>query len=326
MTKDRHAHPVVIAHRGASAYLPEHTLASKAVAHAMGADFLEQDIVLSRDNIPIVLHDVYLETTTDVAQRFPDRARQDGRFYAMDFDFHEIGTLKVHERSTTSTENKRAAVYPSRFPVTSNLFAIASLEEELDLIEGLNKSRNHRAGIYLEFKAPNLHADRGLDIVASVMEVLSRKGWAQRPESVYLQCFDPPTLQRLASEFATPLPLIQLIGENDWGEDSGADYNHMRTPQGLKQIASYAQGIGPWLHHIYLGKSADGSPEISDLTQQAHDNGLLVHPYTFRADELPSGIATGRELLDVLFQMADVDGIFSDFPDLVVDYLSELTT
>ncbi|MEM8561835.1 MAG: glycerophosphodiester phosphodiesterase [Pseudomonadota bacterium] len=324
MKKGRCTRPIVIAHRGASAYLPEHTLAAKAVAHAMGADFLEQDIVLSRDNIPIVLHDVYLETTTDVAHRFPDRARPDGRFYAMDFDFHEMRTLKVHERSTMSTADTRDAVYPSRFPVTSNLFGIASLEDELDLIEGLNQSRRQHAGIYLEFKAPNLHREQGLDIVASVMDVLSRKGWAQRTEQVYLQCFDPPTLQRLATEIATPLPLIQLIGENDWAEDTLADYDLMKTPAGLKQVADYAQGIGPWLHHIYLGRNAGGDPEISRLTEQAHELGLLVHPYTFRADELPSTVATSQQLLDILFKIADVDGIFTDFPDIVVNYLDEL--
>ena len=91
--------PIVIAHRGASGYLPEHTLATKALAHAMGANFLEQDVVLSRDGTPIVLHDIHLDSTTDVAQRFGGRARSDGRFYAIDFDLGEIRQLRVHERT-----------------------------------------------------------------------------------------------------------------------------------------------------------------------------------------------------------------------------------
>ena len=94
--------PIVIAHRGASGYLPEHTLAAKAMAHAMGADFLEQDVVLTADGVPIVLHDIYLEATTDVEQRFPDRSRPDGRFYAIDFTLAEIRTLSAHERTTRS--------------------------------------------------------------------------------------------------------------------------------------------------------------------------------------------------------------------------------
>ena len=91
--------PIVIAHRGASGYLPEHTLAAKALAHGMGANFIEQDVVLSKDGTAIVLHDIHLDSTTDVAQRFPGRARADGRFYAIDFDIQEIRQLRVHERT-----------------------------------------------------------------------------------------------------------------------------------------------------------------------------------------------------------------------------------
>jgi glycerophosphoryl diester phosphodiesterase len=109
-------HPIVIAHRGASGYLPEHTLAAKAMAHAMGAHFIEQDVVLSRDGTPIVLHDIHLDSTTDVAQAFPGRARDDGRYYAIDFDIEEIRELRVHERTHLGTGLGRA-VYPGRFPV-----------------------------------------------------------------------------------------------------------------------------------------------------------------------------------------------------------------
>jgi len=139
-----HTRPIVIAHRGASGYLPEHTLAAKAVAHAMGAHFIEQDVVLSRDGTAIVLHDIHLDCTTDVAQRFPGRARSDGRFYAIDFDLQEIRQLRVHERTHPLTS---AAVFPERFPVQTALFQVPTLAEEIDLLAGLDRSRGRRTGL-----------------------------------------------------------------------------------------------------------------------------------------------------------------------------------
>ena len=108
---------------GASGYLPEHTLAAKAVAHVMGADFIEQDVVLTRDDHPIVLHDVHVDTVTDVATKYPGRARDDGRFYAIDFTLAEIRTLRVSERIDIETKK---AVYPQRFPVGESAFRVPS--------------------------------------------------------------------------------------------------------------------------------------------------------------------------------------------------------
>ena len=104
--------PIVIAHRGASGYLPEHTLVAKAYAHAAGADYLEQDVVLTRDNVPVVFHDLVLEEVTDAASQFPDRCRDDGHWYVIDLDFAELQTLRVHERVTPANGT---AVYPGRF-------------------------------------------------------------------------------------------------------------------------------------------------------------------------------------------------------------------
>ncbi len=312
---------IVIAHRGASGYLPEHTLAAKAMAHAMGADYIEQDVVLSRDGVPVVLHDVYLESTTDVAQRFPGRAQTDGRFYAMDFLLEELRQLKVHERSSRNAEDREVAVYPDRFPLGPSLFTIPTLAEEIDLIAGLDRSRDRKTGLYVELKGPRLHLSKGLDIATIVLQVLEDKGYADKPEQVFLQCFDGPTLQRLRHEIKTPLPLIQLIGENSWGEDSDTDYSYLRTADGLAEVASYADGIGPWLAQVYLGKDASGQPLLSDLVTRAHALGLAVHPYTFRRDELPHGVESFDELLDIFFNKAGVDGVFTDFPDLVSHYL-----
>jgi glycerophosphoryl diester phosphodiesterase len=313
--------PIIIAHRGASAYLPEHTLASKALAHAMGADYIEQDVVLTRDGVPVILHDIHLETTTDVALRFPERAREDGRFYALDFDLAELRQLRVHERSTRDDSGAEVAVYPKRFPLEVALFRIPTLAEEIDLISGLDRSRGLRTGLYIELKAPNWHQAQGHDIATAVLQVLSQKGYAERTGQVFLQCFDDRTLRRLRQELATPLPLIQLIGDNSWGEDTGADYQHMQTTEGLADVATYADGIGPWLMQIYQGRGPDGEPRLSRLVDRARGRGLLVHPYTFRQDELPEGIEAFSQLLDIFIGQVGVDGLFTDFPDVVRDYL-----
>ena len=315
--------PIVIAHRGASGYLPEHTLAAKVLAHGMGADFIEQDVVMSRDGVPVVLHDIYLESTTDVEQRFPDRARADGRFYAADFDLAEIRELRVHERSTRDAGGREVPVYPGRYPLQPGLFGIPTLAEEIRLISGLDRSRGRSTGLYIELKAPLWHGAEGLDIAAAVLSVLREEGYANRPRQVFLQCFDDRTLRRLRHELRTPLPLIQLIADNDWGEDSEVDYDHLRTARGLAEIATYADGIGPWAEQIYLGITGSGELRLSELVALAQAQNLLVHPYTFRRDALPEGIDSFEALLDLFLDELRVDGLFTDFPDLVVQYLAQ---
>lgn len=316
--------PIVIAHRGASGYLPEHTLPAKALAHGMGADFLEQDVVLTKDAVPIVLHDILLDSTTDVATVFPRRARADGHFYAIDFSLAEIRQLRAHERRAPGKGNSTA--FPARFPAGPGLSGVPTLAEEIQLIEGLNHSRGMRTGLYIELKAPQFHKAEGMDIAREVLNVLEAAGLAAARDRVYLQCFDPPTLQYLKDTLQTPLPLIQLIGDNGWGEDGGTDYDYLRTDEGLADIARYAEGIGPWILQIYSGRDADGKATVTDLVARAHRAGLLVHPFTFRRDALPPGISTYRELLDLFIGQVGVDGVFTDFPDLTVNYLESATT
>ncbi len=314
--------PLVIAHRGASAYLPEHSLEAKALAHAMGADYLEQDVVLSRDGVPVVLHDIHLEPTTDVELRFPTRRRADGHFYALDFDLDELRSLRLHERSYRDDGGIERAHYPGRFPLGQGTFRLPTLREEIEMIDGLNRSSGRAAGLYIELKAPNWHAAQGYDIASAVLAVLSDTGYAQRADRVYLQCFDDLTLLRLKREFRTPLPLIQLIGENSWGEDSEADYSAMQSDAGLARIASYAAGIGPWIPQVV---AIDGGVlRSTGLSQRAQSQGLQVHPYTLRADELPAGVQDFEALQRALFVDAGVDGAFSDFPDLTVQFLQRL--
>ena len=138
---------VVIAHRGASGYLPEHTLPSKALAYQQGADYLEQDLVMTKDDRLIVLHDHFLDRVTDVAEKFPGRARADGRFYAIDFTLAEIKSLKFTEGFDIK-DGEKVAVYPLRFPLWASDFRIHTFEEELEFIQGLNKTMKRNVGIY----------------------------------------------------------------------------------------------------------------------------------------------------------------------------------
>lgn len=317
-----HTSPIIIAHRGASGYLPEHSLAAKALAHAMGADFLEQDVVLTKDGIAIVLHDIYLETTTDVRLRYPDRARKDGRFYALDFTLDEIRQLRLHERSKYNEDGAEEAVYPNRFPLGPGICTIPTLLEEIQFISGLDRSRNKCTGLYVELKAPDWHLHQGYKIAETVMDVLDQTGYSKRQDQVFLQCFHDKTLQYLRNTLGTQLPLIQLIADNSWGEDGGVDYNHLMTSAGLDAVAEYASGIGPWIKQIYTGKDSVGQPIISTLVEDAHVRGLQVHPYTFRRDELPDGIANFDELLHIFVNEIGIDGLFTDFPDVVYAFLN----
>ncbi len=201
------------------------------------------------------------------------------------------------------------------------MFQVPTLAEEIDLLAGLDRSRGRTTGLYIELKAPNWHRREGLDLTSAILGVLQETGYWNRPDQVFLQCFDDQTLRQLRQRMKAPLPLIQLIGENSWGEDSEVDYDYLRTEAGLSYVASYAQGIGPFLPHIYLGKTPSGSVRLSTLVPLAQARGLQVHPYTLRRDELPAGVASFTELLDIFIGQVGIDGLFTDFPDIVVDYL-----
>jgi glycerophosphoryl diester phosphodiesterase len=308
---------IVIAHRGASGYLPEHTLAAKAVAHAMGADYIEQDVVLSRDGVPMVLHDIQIDTVTDVAQAFPDRARADGRFYAIDFTLDELKALNVMERG----DQAGRPAFPGRFPRGASSFRIPTLAEEIELIQGLNLSTGREAGIYLEIKAPAWHRAEGQDISAIVLGVLADYGYADADDLIYLQCFDWNETQRIRSELGWRGKLVQLLGENAWREAPDVDYDALRTPDGLAAIARIADGIGPSMGHVVTGVGAGGRPIMTDLVANAHALGLAVHPYTFRADALPDYADSLEEALRIFLVDAGVDGVFTDFPDRAVAFL-----
>ncbi|MEI6051483.1 MAG: glycerophosphodiester phosphodiesterase [Opitutaceae bacterium] len=308
--------PLIIAHRGASGYLPEHTLAAKAYAHALGADFLEQDLVLTKDDVPVVLHDIYLDTVTDVATRFPTRKRANGRFYALDLTLAELKQLRVTERFNAKTG---APVFAGRFPAGQAEFHISTLEEELQLIQGLNHSTGRTVGIYPEIKQPQWHRAQGHDISKIVLPLLARYGYATKTDACFLQCFELTEVQRIRNELGWKGRIVFLI--NTQGRElDGVDHDKLCTTEGLQQIAQVADGIGPAIGRI-VSWTDQGEARISNLVQNAHRAGLVVHPYTIRVDELPKRCPSVAALHSALFTEAGIDGVFSDFTDVTRAWL-----
>lgn len=310
--------PIVIAHRGASGYLPEHTLDAKRLAHEMGADYLEQDIVASRDDELIVLHDIHLDRVSDVADRFPERSRDDGRYYVRDFELTELRELRVWER----LRSDGTPVYPGRYPPRSGEFRIHTLAEELQFIRALNERAGRVAGVYPEIKRPAWHREQGVDIAPLLLGELRRHGYEGREDPVYVQCFDFAEVKRLRLELKCPYRLIQLIADNLWRE-SDTDYDALQTPAGLAEVAKVADGIGPWLMQAYTLDPVDGVPAATELVGNAHANGLAVHPYTFRADDLPAGFKDFESLVRFFVVGVGADGLFTDFPDRALEVLKE---
>jgi len=293
--------PVIIAHRGASGYLPEHSLAAKALAFGLGADYLEQDVVVSRDGALLILHDTWLDDVSDVAVHFPGRSRDDGRHYCLDFDLDEIRSLNFGERLDPSTGTEK---FPGRFKRAAGQFSVVTFDEEIRFLQGLNASTNRNVGIYPEIKAPEWHAEEGVDLASLVIDALDTYGYLEQGSRIYLQCFDAATLRKVRRRTGPGLPLIQLLSS--------------RTPVDsalLGDIASYANGIGPSMKLILRGVQADGQYDLTSLVSEAHSLGLEVHPYTFRADDLPEGCADFDDLLRLFISDLGVDGLFTDFTD-----------
>lgn len=307
------SHPLVIAHRGASGYLPEHTLAAKAMAYGMGADFIEQDVVLSKDGVAMVLHDIYLDTVTDVAQRHPGRARDDGRYYALDFTLAELKQLRVTERIDVKTGQP---VFPKRFPAGPTSFQVSTLEEELQLIQGLRQSTGRQVGVYPEIKQPAWHREQGHDLSRTVLSVLERFGYRTKTDACWIQCFDFEEVKRLRHELGWSGNLVWLLEAGESG-DRGPDGVERRTLEGWQAVARTVDGIGPAIGDVVMW--TDRSERVvTDLVENAHAAGLVVHPYTIRLDALPPHCPSVDELHAALFTAAGVDGAFTDFPDATV--------
>lgn len=296
---------VVIAHRGASGYLPEHTIQAKIMAHGMNVDFLEQDLVLSKDDVPIVIHDIYLDDVTNVATVFPDKKRADGRFYVIDFTFDELKQLLIYERFNPQTGDQ---IYPNRYSVKDENFRLHSLQEELQMIQNLNKSTGKNIGIYPEIKEPQFHLNTGKDISKIVLKILEDFGYKTKKDNCILQCFDAKELKRIRTELSSELFLVQLI---EFEEET----------QQLAHFATYADGVGPWYQLLFKEKNSTNF-EFNNFVEEAHKLGLQIHIYTLRADQLDA-FENFEQQMEILIHKGNVDGVFTDFPDKVIAFLAK---
>lgn len=320
----------IIAHRGASGYVPEHTLESKALAYQMGADFLEQDVALSKDNRLIVIHDLYIENLTNVADIFPERKRKDGHYYVIDFTLAELKSLKFSEPFEVKN-GKKVPIYPKRFPIFTSTFSLHTLEEEIEFIQGMNKTLGRNVGIYVETKAPWFHKQEGKDVTLETLKVLKKYGYDKKDSNAYLQSFDYPDLVRVRRELLPSLnmdlKLVALVGYNDWletyelknGKWQPYDFSYLQDSKNFSEIAKVAQGVGPTLDMLYSVKNGKLLP--NNYCKDALKSNLNCHPYTLRADSLPNGLKSVNEAFELILYKAGADGIFTDFPDLGVKFI-----
>jgi glycerophosphoryl diester phosphodiesterase len=313
------AHPLVIAHRGASGYRPEHTLEAYELAIEMGADFIEPDLVITKDGVLIARHESELSKTTDVAER-PDFAerrttkRIDGLevtgWFTEDFLLEEIKTLRTRER------------HPFRDHSHDGRFQIATFEEVLELAVRRSTEVGRTIGVYPETKHPSYFRALGLPLEEPLLAALEKVGWTGREAPVFLQSFETGNLRELRKQ--TGVRLIQLLDVEGqpWDLAESGDLHTFRDlaiPEGLARIATYADGIGP-NKRLIVPVEADGRLLFpTSLVEDAHRAGLQVHPWTFRSD--PQFLASGYDRPErevEMFYGLGVDGVFSDFPDVAV--------
>ena len=333
-TSNTQADKIVVAHRGASGYLPEHSMDSKELAFKMGADYIEQDLVLSKDNQLLVLHDLYLDNVTDVAAVYPSRARGDGHFYAIDFTYDEIKQLRLTERFKV-VDGKQVAVFASRTPLWQGQHKVHLFEQELALIAKLNAENDKNVGIYTEIKSPSFHRNEGKDISKIVLSALKKAGFDKKSSKIYLQSFDAIELKRIDNELLPSmqmdLKLVQLIAMTSWGltkeyhanKASNYSYDWMFAADGMSKVAEYADGVGPFKRMLISKNSTANKLEITPLLSRAHAAGLVVHPYTFRADKgrVEKYANSFEDMLDIFYFKLGVDGVFTDYPDKAVKFL-----
>jgi glycerophosphoryl diester phosphodiesterase len=333
---------LVVAHRGASGYIPEETVEAYAKAIEMGADAIEPDVISTKDGVLIARHDPNLAFSTDVAQHPEFAARKrtlsvDGElqegWFASDFTLAEIKTL-----GGISTDAER----PQQF---NGQYKIATIQEVIDMI----KKSGRNIAIYPETKNPTFHRQQGLPLEDKLLAMLAAAGWTERESPVFIQSFEPGSLKYMRSK-GSKLKMVQLIDADDVDLKTGALtyaapydkpfdwaqagdkrlFSDMVTSAGLAEIKTYADGIGPWKRYIVSVKGAvdiNGDGKVNDadtttmepttLVADAHKAGLFVHPYTFRNEKrrLASNYKGDPALEYKQFFALGVDGVFTDFAD-----------
>jgi glycerophosphoryl diester phosphodiesterase len=345
--------PLVIGHRGASGYRPEHTLAAYELAILQGADYIEPDLVSTKDGVLIARHEPMLGSTTDVASHpefaaYKTTKMLDGfaveDWFASDFTLAEIKTLRAIQPR------------PNRPQEFNGLYEIPTLEEVINLAQQKSMDLGRTIGIYPETKHPTFHdtlPGGGLSLEEPLLANLSAAGWNNAAAPVFIQSFEVSNLQELNG--LTDVKLVQLVDAYDVADDGGLilippyerpydwvvnsdprTFGDLVTPTGLDFIKTYADGVGPWKTYLLktvadgVDRTGDGMLTINDrmlmgdtgVIADAHDRGLLVHTWTFRNDASQYGFANAMNEYDAYFALG-VDGVFSDFPDTAVAAVPE---
>jgi glycerophosphoryl diester phosphodiesterase len=349
---DRRPEPLVIGHRGASAYLPEHTLAAYQLAILQGADYIEPDLVSTKDGVLIARHEVNITDTTDVAERGEFAARRTTKvidgitetgWFADDFTLAEIRTLRARQRLDFR---------PQQF---NGLYRVPTFAEVIQLAKRWSRATGRTIGVYPETKHPTYHDGRGLSLEAPLVRTLEAAGWNRRSAPVFIQSFEVSNLKALNRR--SRVRLVQLIDANDVRLDGTIDSDHygpydlriagdtrtyadLATPAGLAEIATYADGVGPWKRYIVGARAtdadangqaddvngdgrvddADRTAVPTDFVEEAHRRGLFVHTWTFRNEArfllADYGDDPVQEYLQ--FYCLGVDGLFADNPDTAI--------
>lgn len=326
--------PIVIAHRGASGYVPEHTLAAYFIAVQQGADYIEPDLVSTKDGVLIARHENEIGGTTDVAARPEYAARRtrkviDGRevegWFTEDFTLAELKTLRARERLPELRRDN------ARF---DGQFEIPTLDEILSLVRALERMRGPNAariGVYPETKHPSYFRGIDLALEGPLLRTLKRWGYRGKDAPVFIQSFEVGNLQALRKQ--TRIRLVQLMEADSAPYDLVArgdprKYADLATADGLREVALYADAIGVEKRMVIPRDADNASLGVTALVNLAHQSGLKVHIWTMRAENyfLPQELKSGDSpathgALDKeieLFLRAGIDGFFADHPDIGV--------
>ncbi|SEM80104.1 glycerophosphoryl diester phosphodiesterase [Sphingomonas gellani] len=311
--------PILIAHRGASGMRPEHTLAAYDLAIDQGADFIEPDLVPTRDDVLVARHENEIGGTTDVADHPQFAGRRttkliDGRsvtgWFTEDFTLAELKTLRARERLPDLRPD--SAAHDGRY-------AVPTLAEIIALALRRSADTGRTIGIYPETKHPSYFAAIGNPVDALLVHQLHAAGWTGPDAPVFIQSFEVGNLRRLSR--ITNIRLIQLVdAAGGPADETWPSYAAMLTPDGLRDIAGYAYGIGPAKAQLWTGDTPSG------LVRDAHAAGLRVHPWTYRRENafLPARYRHGSQAGasgDLLAELRaalllGIDGFFTDHPDI----------
>ncbi|UJR32304.1 hypothetical protein I4U23_019768 [Adineta vaga] len=296
--------PLVIGHRG-SAYLPELTLESQSMAHALHADMIEIDVCLTRDNQLIVIHDLYLNAISNVQELYPNRSSSDGYHYVIDFDLVELRNLTIHERIKPFTNIQ---TYPLRFPWSSSIsFSLSTLNQTLELLLGLRRSTNRQYELLIEIKNPEYHSQHNRCISCILISTLDTYNLTESTDPIVIQTFHIEELIYIREKLSRRLRLVGLLTWN-WLNESSSNYDFYRSEQGLQNLSSILHAIAPNME-LLVNFNTDGSIiDITNLTSLAHKYKLAVYPWTFRYDTYKGNF---QELIEFFSQKVHVDGFIT---------------